>query len=186
MPTFRKYHARSIALRLASASLVGLVLSTRALAQGGMGGGGQNTGSTTPPAASAPLKKNADRTDPVNFLLDRKKPLEISKPVEDSLKHYRGEMRHMQDVVFKDLDKAATKKDNGQPPSDAVLLQLSTDAAARVQDIQDAYRDRSRLLMSDRQRQQVDSMEAIWKRAEDNNKSLAVPGKRRLPPPRDR
>ena len=161
-----------------------LALSQPLMAQGGGGGGGggQSNGSSTPPAASAPLKKNSDRTDPLTFLLDRKKPLEMSKQTEDSLKYYRGEMRHMQDVVYKDLDKAAVKKENGQPPSAVVLLQLSTEASARVKDIQEAYRDRGRLLLTDVQRQKVDSMESIWKRTEDTSKPVTLPPNRRPPP----
>lgn len=70
----------------------------------------------------------------------------------------------MQDVVFKDLDKAATKKENGQPPSASIVLVLTKDSEERVKDIQSAYRDRSHSLLNTRQRAQVDSVEAVWKR----------------------
>lgn len=128
------------------------------------GGGGAQSGPTTPPAASISLKRIADRDDPIAFLLDRKKLLVIDRSLEDSLKNLRKEMRHMQDVVFKDLDKAATKKENGQPPSISIVLSLTKDSEERVKDIQSAYRDRSHSLLNTRQRAQVDSVETVWKR----------------------
>lgn len=126
--------------------------------------GGAQSGSTTPPAASLQLKKNANRDDPIAFLLDRKKLLVIDRSLEDSLKNLRKEMRHMQDVLFKDLDRAATKKENGQPPSVGIVLSLTKDSEERVKDIQSAYHDRARALLNPRQRAQVDSVEAVWKR----------------------
>ncbi|MEO7360541.1 MAG: hypothetical protein ABI120_09425, partial [Gemmatimonadaceae bacterium] len=105
--------ARVASLVLAGA-LFALVPLQAARAQGG--GGGQGS-PATPLAASISIKKAADRDDPINFLLERKKMLVVDKTLEDSLKNYRDEMRHMQDVVFKDLDKAAAKKTGGQLPS---------------------------------------------------------------------
>lgn len=168
---------RHLVSRLAVAAIVATLMPLVARAQGG----GGDAGTTTPPAASLPVKKNADRTDPIAFLLDKKKPLELSKALEDSLKNYRKEMRHMQDVVFKNLDNAATKKEQGQPPSPGVIAQLSAEAGARIKDIQDAYRDRSRELLNERQRHQIDSLEAIWKRTD--GAALPLSPLRRPPPP---
>jgi hypothetical protein len=159
--------------RLIGVALLTVAGASVAQAQGGTG---TNAGtSPTAPAASAPVKKNADRTDPLQFLLDRKKPLGIPATVEDSLKNYRKEMRHMQEVVYKDLDKAASKKEQGQPPSAGVLLQLASEASARIHDIQDAYRDRGRELLTEGQRQQVDSLEAVWKRSDGRAETLLTP-----------
>ncbi|MDQ6611652.1 MAG: hypothetical protein M3Y64_04400 [Gemmatimonadota bacterium] len=128
-------------------------------------GGQQNAASAVAPAASLLLKRTSDRNDPLDFLLERKKPLGLTRMVEDSLKYYRKEMRHMQDVVFKDLDAAAIKKDpSGQPPSNTVIMSLTKDADARVRDIQSAYHDRALVLLDATQKHQVDSLEAIWKR----------------------
>lgn len=161
-PTASRVLGRAFALVLVGA-LVVLAPAQSASAQGG-GGGGQNQ-SSAPPAASIGPKKNADRDDPINFLLERKKLLVIGKSLEDSLKNYRDEMRHMQDVVFKDLDKAASKKTNGQLPSATLIATMTKEAEERVKDIQSAYRDRARLLLSDRQKTQMDSIDNVWKRS---------------------
>ena len=139
-------------------------LTRPGLAQG-VGGGSQNAASNAPPAASLLLKRTTDRSDPLDFLLEKKKSLNLSKMVEDSIKNYRKEMRHMQDVVFKDLDALAVKKDPaGQPPSITVVMSLTKDADDRVKDIQSAYRDRAHALLDEKQKHQIDSLEAIWKR----------------------
>lgn len=152
--------------RVTSFLLAGVVLAFAPLqAARAQGGGGGQGSPTTPPAASIAAKKNADRDDPINFLLERKKILALSKTLEDSLKNYRDEMRHMQDVVFKDLDKAAAKKTNGQLPSATLIASMTKDAEDRVKDIQGAYRDRARLLLSERQKTQVDSIDNVWKRS---------------------
>ncbi|MGV3709935.1 MAG: hypothetical protein ACO1Q7_13960 [Gemmatimonas sp.] len=129
-----------------------------------MGGGGGQQGSSTPPAASASLRKTSDRDDPIEFLLTRKKLLELAKTQEDSLKAFKKEMRRMQDLAYKDLDKAATRKEQGQLPGAAMILSLTKDAEARVKDVQSAYRDRARGILRDKQKVQVDSLEGVWKR----------------------
>ncbi|MEP6834219.1 MAG: hypothetical protein ABJB74_12535 [Gemmatimonas sp.] len=133
---------------------------------GGGGGGGQQQGggSSQPPAASVSVKRIADRDDPILFLLDKKKLLLLDRPLEDSLKNFRKEMQHYQDVAYKDLDKAATKKEQGQLPGTVILMALTKDCESRIKDVQSAYRDRARALLSERQRMQVDSLENIWKR----------------------
>ncbi|MEP6766664.1 MAG: hypothetical protein ABJB66_20275, partial [Gemmatimonadaceae bacterium] len=127
--------------------------------------GSGNPASTVAPAASQMIKRTAERNDPLDFLLDKKKTLGLSKSLEDTIKYYKKEMRHMQDVVFKDLDAAAIKKDQqGQPPNNIVIMSLTKDADVRVKDIQGAYRDRARELLDAKQKHLVDSLEAIWKR----------------------
>ena len=154
--------ARRLAGTLSAAGVLLLVPMLQATAQGG-GGGGQS-GSTTPPAASINVKRAADRDDPINFLLEKKKLLMLNRALEDSLKNFRKEMQHYQDVVYKDLDKGATRKERGQLPGPSIIATMTKDSEERVKDIQSAYRDRARLLLSDRQRAQVDSLEGIWKR----------------------
>ena len=167
--TVRRSVARNAARRVAGIlCAVGSLLvvpSVTAHAQGGGGGGGgQGGGSATPPAASTNLKRAADRDDPLNFLLEKKKLLVLDRALEDSLKKFRKEMQHYEDVVYKDLDKAATRKDQGQLPGPSIIAAMTRDGESRVKDIQSAYRDRARLLLSERQRAQVDSLEGIWKR----------------------
>lgn len=140
------------------------MLFVPAVSAGAQGGGGGQGGSAAPPAASINAKRTADREDPINFLLTRKKLLALDKSVEDSLKNYRKEMQHYQEVVFKDLDKAATRKEQGQLPGPIIIATMTKDSEERVKDIQSAYRDRARLLLTERQRSQVDSLEGIWKR----------------------
>lgn len=72
---------------------------------GGMGGrGGPGMGgSMKSPAAMA--RERIEKADPIEFLLDRKKPLELTKPQQETFKSLRKEMRHMQEPLFKDLDK---------------------------------------------------------------------------------
>ena len=165
-------------LAAASVALL-LTASQESAAQGGYGGG-QSSSSNAPPAASAMLKHTTDRNDPLDFLLEKKKSLGLSKSVEDSVKNYRKEMRHMQDVVFKDLDALAVKKEsNGQPPTNTVVLSLTKDADSRVKDIQSAYRDRAHALLDDKQKHLVDSLEAIWRRDAPKRDVLPM----RPPPP---
>lgn len=148
-----------------AAATLSVVFANAAEAQGGMGGGGGNPSSTVAPAASQMIKRTAERNDPLDFLLDKKKQLGLSKSLEDTIKFYKKEMRHMQDVVFKDLDAAAVKKDPaGQPPGNIIVMSLTKDADLRVKDIQSAYRDRAHELLDAKQKHLVDSLEAVWKR----------------------
>lgn len=70
----------------------------------------------------------------------------------------------MQEVVYKDLDKAAAVKEQGQPLSATIVFNMTKESEERVKDIQSAYRDRARAMLSERQTQQADSLEVIWKR----------------------
>ena len=142
---------------------VALIMLAAANAASAQGGGGQGQ-SPTAPAASTNLKRTADRDDPINFLLEKKKLLVLNRALEDSLKFFRKEMQRYQEVVFKDLDKAATRKDRGQLPGPSIIASMTRDSEGRVKDIQSAYRDRARQILSERQRTQVDSLEGIWKR----------------------
>ena len=89
-------------------------------------GGGNSP--TTPPAASTNIKRVLDKADPLAFLLDRKKALELNKPMEDSLKLLRKEMQRMEEVVYKDLDKAAAVKEQGQPLSATIVFSMTKES----------------------------------------------------------
>jgi len=139
------------------------VASASARVSNAQGGGGANS-PTTPPAASSNIKRILDKSDPLAFLLDSKKSLNLQKSQEDSLKFLRKEMQRMQEVIYKDLDKAAAVKDRGQPLSPTIIFSMTKESEERVKDIQSAYRDRARGMLTERQTVQADSLEVIWKR----------------------
>jgi hypothetical protein len=62
------------------------------------------------------VKENLEKSDPIAFLLDRKKPLTLSDMQKDSLKIFRKEMQHMQEPLFRDMDKifADIEKNGGE------------------------------------------------------------------------
>jgi len=170
----------AITIAVSSVLLVATLAPSAVHAQGGGGGGGGGAPATAP-AASTNIKRLLDKSDPLEFLLDRKKPLELTRAVEDSLKLLRKEMQRMQEVVYKDLDKASTVKEQGQLPSPTVVFSMTKESEERVKDIQSAYRDRARALLSPGQTQQADSLEVIWKRGLPRAEPLPV----KRPPPLD-
>ena len=89
----------------------------------------------------------------------------------------------MQDVIYRDLDKAAPKDKEGESPQQKSLLTNEgiSKAVQRLQEIQDAYRDRARAMLSTSQRVKADSLEKIW-RGTDLLKKDAPPIKP-IPPP---
>jgi hypothetical protein len=70
--------------------------------RGGMGRGGMG-GSMKSPAELA--KANLERSDPLAFLLEHKKPLALNKLQQDSVKTFRKEMQEKQAPLFKQLEK---------------------------------------------------------------------------------
>lgn len=136
------------------------------------GGGGSSP--TTPPAASSSIKRILDKSDPLAFLLASKKVLALKKPLEDSLKLLRKEMQRMQEVVYKDLDKAAAVKERGQPLSPTIIFSMTKESEERVKDIQSAFRDRGRAMLSEHQTLHADSLEVIWKRGLPRAEPLPV------------
>lgn len=80
----------------------------------------------------------------------------------------------MQEVIYKDLDKAASTKERGELPSAAIILSLTKDSEERVKDIQAAYRDRARLMLDGKQLVRADSLETDWKRTLPRAEPLPV------------
>ena len=72
---------------------------------GGMGGRGGGTGGGSVKSPAAMAKERIEQADPIEFLLDRKKPLELTKPQQESFKDLRKEMQRTQAPLFKDLEK---------------------------------------------------------------------------------
>jgi hypothetical protein len=125
-------------------------------------------GSMKSPAATA--KERIEQADPIEFLLDRKKPLELTKEQQDAFKSLRKAMQHTQAPLFKDLDKLFGDmaprggRGVGSPPGGglgggapdtvrAVLGMLS--------DIQDSFRDRAREQLTAEQRTRADSLQQV-------------------------
>ena len=83
--------------------------------RGGPGGRGMGGGSMKSPAAMA--RERLEKADPIEFLLDRKKPLELTKEQQESLKSLRKEMQRTQAPVFTVLDKLfGDTSPRGGPP----------------------------------------------------------------------
>lgn len=150
---------------------------------GGMGGGGMGRGGGGggERSGSAGVKENLKQNDFIAFVLDHKKPLKISGLQEDSLKAYRKEMLFMQEPLFKDIDKLMSGGargmggmggdrgggEAGSPrgarggadggPQDSVRTLIS-----RLNDIQDAYRDRAKTRLDAGQAHLADSLQTVW------------------------
>ncbi|QJR34003.1 hypothetical protein [Gemmatimonas groenlandica] len=138
---------------------------------GGMGarGGRGMGGGMKSPAAMA--RERLEQADPLEFLLDRKKPLELTKPQQESFKTLRKEMQRMQAPLFKDLEtlfgdmprrevpRGGGRGDSGTPSGgapDTVRAVIGT-----LSDIQDSYRDRAREQLTPIQRTRADSLQQI-------------------------
>ena len=151
------------------------------------GGGGMGGGMGQPQSPVDTIKKNLDRTNPLTFLLDRKKPLSLTKAQQDTLKKFRDELRDAQRPVYAELDKLDVARAGGRGPGgmgpggrggpppgggrdgggeasrgpggpDDALRVL----AAKLYDIQDSFRDRARLQLESTQRVRADSLEQAW------------------------
>jgi hypothetical protein len=134
-------------------------------------------GSMKSPAALA--KERIEQADPIEFLLDRKKPLELTKEQQDTFKSLRKEMRQTQAPLFKDLDKlfgevpqrggrgggpagggmggrmsGGTPGEMGAGAPDTVRAVLG-----KLSDIQDSFRDRAREQLTAQQRTRADSLQ---------------------------
>ncbi len=134
---------------------------------GGRGGPGMGGGMKSPAAMT---KERIQQADPVEFLLDRKKPLELTKEQQDAFKSLRKEMQHMQAPLFKELDKLfggmppRGGRGGGSPPAggmgggapDTVRV-----VVGRLSDIQDSFRDRAREQLTALQRTRADSLQQV-------------------------
>lgn len=131
---------------------------------GGMGGGGMKS-----PAAMA--RERLEKADPIEYLLDRKKPLELSREQQDTFKSLRKEMQRAQEPLFKDLDKLFGDMPQrggpggGAPPGGGEPSGGAPDAVrvviARISDMQDSFRDRAREQLNPEQRARVDSLQQV-------------------------
>jgi hypothetical protein len=137
--------------------------------RGGPGGRGMGGGSMKSPAAMA--RERLEKADPIEFLLDRKKPLELTKEQQESLKSLRKEMQRTQAPVFTVLDKLfGDTSPRGGPPgggmpgggaSERTLPDTVRSVFAKLSDIQDSFRDRAREQLTATQRTRADSLQQV-------------------------
>lgn len=149
------------------------------------GGGGMGGGSAKSPAAMA--KERIKKADPIEFLLDRKKPLELTKEQQDVFKSLRKEMQRTQAPLFKDLDKlfGDMPQRGGSPPGGGMgggrgggmggggrpgedrptggapgagASDTVRAVLGMLSDIQDSFRDRAREQLTALQRTRADSL----------------------------
>ena len=152
---------------------------------GGMGGGSMGGNMKSPAAA---LKDNLERTDPLKFLLDHKKPLSLTNAQRDTLKRFQKDMSDMQEPIYKDLEKlvadmpgrgagamgrggiGAGRGRGGVDNSDSTVGSGRRGGpddpmraiALKLTDIQDSFRDRARAQLDSTQRVKADSLETLW------------------------
>jgi hypothetical protein len=114
------------------------------------------------PAASTMIKRTINSTDPIKQLMDQKKELGLDKTQLDTLKALGKEMRHMQDLVYTEIDKAAKKEKEGEGKSarNPLVSNQVQERITRLQDIQAAYRDRARTFLTPAQRAKSDTLNA--------------------------
>ncbi len=211
-----------IAICTVALPLALLSTPSRAAAQGGMGGGigggmggrgggmggrggrgmGGDMGSRQSPVDA--IKENLEHNDPLKFLLDHKKPLDLTKAQKDTIERYRNDMKDMQKPVYKDLERMAAEMPGRGGPgggmgppggmggerggggargrgqgrgADADTTEAGgrgrgapggpfRELAAKLSDIQDAFRDRARAQLTAAQRTKADSLENAWLEAE--------------------
>lgn len=143
------------------------------MGRGGAGrggpGGGMGGGRGASPAALA--KERLEQADQLTLMLDHHKPLALSKMQQDSVKRLRKEMREMQEPLFKQFETLATdgisSRGQGRGGGLAALLpDTAKRVLARIEDIQDAYRDRARAQLDSTQRVRVDSIQTALQEKE--------------------
>ena len=141
---------------------------------GGRGGPGTGGGSMKSPAAMA--RERIEQADPLEFLLDRKKPLELTKAQQQSFKALRKEMQRLQDPLFKDLEhlfagmpqrggrggggRAGEDQPGGTPPDGGAPDTVRV-VVGKLSDIQDSFRDRAREQLTAGQRTRADSLQQV-------------------------
>jgi len=174
--------AAAVAVSLAALTPTPLSAQTGGMGGGGMGGGiggrgdgmggrggGMGGGSMMSPAAMA--RERLEKADPIEYLLDRKKPLELSREQQDTFKSLRKEMQRAQEPLFKDLDKLFGDipqrggRGGGAPPGGGEPSGGEPDAVrvviARISDMQDSFRDRAREQLNPAQRTRADSLQQM-------------------------
>jgi len=153
---------------------------------GGRGGPGMGGGSMKSPAAMA--RERLENADPIEFLLDRKKTLDLTKPQQESFKSLRKEMQRTQAPLFKDLEKlfgdmpqrggrgggppgggmgggaGGSGRGGGRPEDEQPGGGASDTVRAvmsKLSDIQDSFRDRAREQLTAEQRTRADSLQQV-------------------------
>ncbi len=177
--------AAAVAVSLAALTPTPLSAQTGGMGGGGMGGGiggrgdgmggrggGMGGGSMMSPAAMA--RERLEKADPIEYLLDRKKLLELSREQQDTFKSLRKEMQRAQEPLFKDLDKLFGDmpqrggRGGGGPPDGGMAGGLGGGAPdavrvviGKISDMQDSFRDRAREQLNPVQQTCADSLQLV-------------------------
>ncbi len=146
---------------------------------GGMGGrGGPGMGGGSMPSPARMARQNLEKADPIRFLLDHKKPLELTKEQASSFKALRKDMHDAQKPLFKDLEHVfgamSTRAGGGGgrrgEPGEGPMTAGAPGGGApdtvravigRLSDIQDSFRDRAREQLTAEQRTRADSLQQV-------------------------
>lgn len=180
MPTNR-FHAiprRYLFLGLA----VSLAAATNASAQRGGGRGGRSGDVNVVSTAmqKTPMQRVKDElkaSDPLDFINDHSRQLELDKAQKDSFKKLHKEMQEEQKPIFKELEKVYSELErNGDgsgfggagmprgesgggeaPPTAARLL------TGRLMEVQTSYGEKASALLNEGQRHINDSLSTIYK-----------------------
>ncbi|GAB1341627.1 hypothetical protein [Gemmatimonas sp.] len=164
---------------------------------GGMGRGDMRGGRGAAPAAGnrrSPADMARERlkaANPLEFLLEHKKPLALSKAQQDSIKHYRKDVEQMQKPLFAALDDAmrsgtsaggqrgaggrpvggmrnggasSGRMGDGDPEvemADRWLPDTARTLLKRLEDIQQAFGERARAQLHSNQLVRADSIQAV-------------------------
>ncbi|MBL0937661.1 MAG: hypothetical protein IBJ03_02140 [Gemmatimonadaceae bacterium] len=138
---------------------------------GGMGGGmrrggppgGMPRGRGTSPVAMT--KERLEQADQLSLILDNQKPLKLSKAQQDSVKRLRKEMRTMQEPLFKQFETLIVDSLSARGPRGGGMRAMLPDTAqrvlARIEYIQDAFRDQGRAQLDSTQRVSLDSIQSV-------------------------
>lgn len=90
----------------------GLTVTTASAQGGGGGGRGRGGGATGGPTSKSPadmIRENLDNDNPLKFLMDHRKPLDLTKMQRDSIERLRDELKDMQKPIFKDIESELRK-----------------------------------------------------------------------------
>jgi len=139
------------------------------------------------PSPADEIRRNLEASDGLRFLLDHRKPLEMTRAQRDTLERYRDDQSAMQKPVYRELEKLVSDRPMGAPgggrggpeggrrgapdgggrgPESGGRGPAASDTvralANRLADIQSAFRDRARQQLTATQRTKADSLELIW------------------------
>lgn len=161
---------------------IALAAAPRASAQRGGGRGGRSGDVNVVSTAmqKTPVQRVKDElrdSDPVDFINDHSRQLELDKAQKDSFKKLHKEMQEEQKPIFKELEKVYSEMERngggggfggagmprgesggGEPPPTAARL-----LTGRLIEVQTSYGEKASTLLNEAQRHINDSLSTIYK-----------------------